>query len=80
MRTTIDISDEHRAALLALAAKRGVSGYSQIIKEALDFYLPHHKGAEDSRENVLKMRGSWGERDARQVKERIRELRNNWIK
>ena len=35
MRTTIDISDEHRAALLALAAKRGVSGYSQIIKEAL---------------------------------------------
>lgn len=39
MRTTIEISNEQRAALLALAAHRGLRGYSSLISEALTKYL-----------------------------------------
>lgn len=39
MRTSIELSDEQRAALLALAARRGLRGYSFLIQEALARYL-----------------------------------------
>lgn len=38
-RTTIALSAEHRTLLQALAAKRGLRGYSKIIAEALDLYF-----------------------------------------
>ena len=41
MRTTIEVSDKHRSILLALAAQKGLRGYSGIIKEALDYYIEH---------------------------------------
>ena len=41
MRTTIEVSDKHRSILLALAAQKGLRGYSDIIKEALDYYIEH---------------------------------------
>ena len=39
MRTTIELTDEQRAALLAKAARRGMRGYSQLVQEALARYL-----------------------------------------
>lgn len=39
MRTTIELSDEQRSALLALAGKRGLRGYSSLVQEALARYL-----------------------------------------
>ena len=39
MRTTFDLSNEQRAGLLALAARRGLRGYSLLIQEALTRYL-----------------------------------------
>ena len=39
MRTTVELSDEQRAALLSLAAKRGLRGYSMLVQEALAQYL-----------------------------------------
>jgi len=39
MRTTIDLTDEQRARLLAVAARRGLRGYSLLIQEALAEYL-----------------------------------------
>lgn len=39
MRTTIELTDEQRAALLALAARRGLRGYSSLVQEALAAYL-----------------------------------------
>ena len=39
MRTTIELSDDQRAKLLALAAKRRLRGYSALIQEALERYL-----------------------------------------
>lgn len=39
LRTTIAIKREHQMLLRALAAKRGLRGYSQIVAEALDLYF-----------------------------------------
>ena len=39
MRTTIELSDEQRSALLALAGKRRLRGYSSLVQEALAQYL-----------------------------------------
>lgn len=39
MRTTIDIPDDQRAQLLALAARRGEKGFSGLVREALEIYL-----------------------------------------
>ena len=39
MRTTIELTDEQRARLLAVAARRGLRGYSLVVQEALAAYL-----------------------------------------
>ncbi len=39
MRTTIELTDEQRAALMALAGKRRLRGYSPLVQEALTQYL-----------------------------------------
>lgn len=39
MRTTIELTDEQRSALLALAGKRGLRGYSSLVQEALAQYM-----------------------------------------
>ena len=39
MRTTVDITDEQRARLLDLAARRGEKGFSTLVQEALDLYF-----------------------------------------
>lgn len=39
MRTTVELTDEQRAALAALACKRGIRGYSSLVQEALAQYL-----------------------------------------
>ncbi len=39
MRTTIEISDTHRAKLLELAAERGEKGFSRLVREALEQFL-----------------------------------------
>lgn len=39
MRTTIELSDEHRSRLVELAARRGEKGFSPIVEEALDLYF-----------------------------------------
>ena len=39
MRTSIELTDEQRSALLALAGKRRLRGYSSLVQEALALYL-----------------------------------------
>lgn len=39
MRTTIELTDEQRSALLAMAGKRGLRGYSSLVQEALAQYM-----------------------------------------
>ncbi len=39
MRTTVEITDEQRAKLVMLAARRGQKGFSGIVRDAIDHYL-----------------------------------------
>ncbi len=78
MRTTIEMTDEQRAKLLHLAAKRGVKGVSALVQEALDEYL---KAMEDKASEVqaaLAMRGSLKGKEGERLAEACRRVRENW--
>jgi metal-responsive CopG/Arc/MetJ family transcriptional regulator len=78
MRTTIELSNEHRSSLHSLAARRGLRGYSQLIQEAVDLYIQESAGKESNAKHLLKMRGTWNKEEARKFQKRLREIRRYW--
>jgi hypothetical protein len=78
MRTTIEISDKNRSILLSLAAKRGLRGYSRVIEEALEYYIEHRLKNAAEKADILKMKGSWKAEDAKRIRAKLNELRENW--
>lgn len=78
MRTTIELSDDHRSALHSLAAQRGLRGYSKLIQEAIDFYIKEKVKKSDGVSHLLKMRGSWNREEAQQFRKRLEEVRRSW--
>ena len=79
MRTTIEISDKHRSALLSIAAQKGLRGYSKIIEDAIEHYINDREKLTGVKESVLAMKGGWG-KEAAEIKTGIKELRKNWTK
>jgi predicted transcriptional regulator len=78
MRTTIELSDDHRSALHSLAARRGLRGYSKLIQEAIDFYIKEKVKRRDGIKHLLKMRGTWSEEEAKKFRKRLKEIKRNW--
>ena len=79
MRTTIELSNEKRARLLAIAARRGLRGYSQIINEALDLYLAREEEKRSTAlSEVLSLRGTLTDAEAREMEARIAEAWRKW--
>jgi hypothetical protein len=78
MRTTIELSNEHRSALHALAAGRGVRGYSKLIREAVDLFIREAAIKEGGAKRLLRMRGTWNKEEARTFQKKLREIRKNW--
>lgn len=78
MRTTIELTDEQRAELLRLAAKRGVKGFSQLVQEALDEYLKRQGGREEAIATALTLRGCLKGKAADEFEERVKSLRELW--
>ena len=78
MRTTIEITDEHRAKLLELAARRNEKGFSSIVSEAIEQYLRALDSAAAERRKALKLRGSLSPRQARRLEERAAAIRSVW--
>ncbi len=80
MRTTVEISDEHRARLLALAAERGEKGFSKLVQEALDLYLAEIESAEHEARigRALDAIGSVSEEVAERLSRVHRDLRASW--
>ena len=76
MRTTIEIPDEQRIALAAIAAKRGLRGYSEVVQEAIDVYLADAKGEDLGA--LLSLRGSLAPEQADALEQRIAEARSRW--
>ena len=77
-RTTIDLKDEHRAILRAIAVSRGWRGFSGAIEEAIEFYLEHHAVSEVARRALLKRRGAWSSDEASRTARTIAEVRRSW--
>ena len=77
-RTTIELKDEHRAGLRAIAISRGWRGFSRAIEEAIDFYLDHHSESGTARRTLLKRRGSWSAEEAGRTARAIAEVRRSW--
>ena len=80
MRTTIEIDDELRARLLALAARRGQKGFSGIVSEAIERYLTEEEFREEERRKnaALQALGSLTDEEAESLEERTQRLRENW--
>ncbi|MGH3931169.1 MAG: hypothetical protein ACRDTF_14465 [Pseudonocardiaceae bacterium] len=76
MRTTVEIGDEQHRALSALAQRRGLRGFSQLVQEALDSYL--RDLGEDEITVLLELEGTLGERDEAELRARIEAARAVW--
>jgi hypothetical protein len=77
MRTTIELDEVHRAALLRLAAERGHKGFSKLVAEAVEAYLAN-LGVGDERAGATRLRGVLSEADAKDLEERVRAVRDRW--
>lgn len=78
MRTTIEISNEHRAQLMELAARRGEKGFSSLVAEALSQYLMGLNNRVQLREKALATRGSLSEDDADAIRDVVKSIRESW--
>ena len=77
MRTHVDLADSRIRALRALAARRGFRGYSRLLAEAVDEYLARHGRSVDEERaaKIARLEGSLSDRDARVMREVVREMR-----
>jgi len=67
-----------RAELLALAAKRRLRGYSQIIKEAIELYLREVRKKEKTRREMLKLEGIWVDEDSDKIAKAVESAWAGW--
>ena len=77
MRTTIELSESHRAALLRLAAERGDKGFSRLVGEAVEAYVSN-LGLADGRAGAQRLKGILSEGDASELEARVKALRERW--
>lgn len=78
MRTTIEITDEQRARLLELAARRGVKGFSALVQEAVDLYLEAQAGRAEAVRSALAAIGSLDEKAAAALRDSVKRSRESW--
>ena len=78
MRTTIEITDAQRAKLLELAAERGTTGFSELVREAIDRYLADNAARRERVEAALAALGSLSREAADSLEESFRRARESW--
>jgi len=78
MRTTIELSDAHRARLLELAARRRQKGFSDLIGEAVEVYLAREEEREQLRRKALALRGTLSAKTAEDLRQAAAEFRKSW--
>ena len=78
MRTTVELSDEHRAKLLALAAERGARGFSELVSEAIEHYFVENAARHDRVDAALSALGSLSDEEADDLESSVTRLRGTW--
>ncbi len=69
---------EHRAALVALAAKREKKGFSGVLAEIIDTYLQGEDERAKRKTRLLALGGSLSAKDAEHLRQVSRKLREQW--
>jgi hypothetical protein len=78
MRTTVELTPEHRSRLLAIAARRGEKGFSSVLNEAVEAYLGEEAERERLRQKALQLRGALKREEASELLKRAASLRASW--
>ena len=78
MRTTIDMTPEHRARLLELAARRGEKGFSRLIAEAIDIFLAAQERENAKLQAALDVGGALSDEQADELRAATERLRSSW--
>jgi len=77
MRTTIEITEDQRARLIELAARRREKGFSKLIGEALDSYLSDQY-RHDAVARALSCQASLSPVEADALEQSVAQLRRSW--
>ena len=75
MRTTIELTDRQRAALLKLAAERGEKGFSRLVQEAIEHYLESGRDRKERVERAVSRLGTLSRREADALRASVRRAR-----
>lgn len=78
MRTTIEITDEQRAKLLEMAARRGQKGFSRLVQEAIDVYLDKEAKQQRNVADAIAALGTMSNEDAEALRDHVRRIRSEW--
>jgi len=78
MRTTIEMKDEHRAALLQIAARRRLKGFSPLVEDAVDAYLKADAGRAAKRRDALALKGTLSRAEGERLRKEAAALRKSW--
>jgi hypothetical protein len=78
MRTTVELKDEQRAALLRIAAARGEKGFSTVLSEAVDVYLRAVEDRSHRQQSALALRGTISDEQAEHMRHVVQDLRDSW--
>ena len=77
VRTTVELSDRTYTRVRAMAAERGMRGFSAIVEEALESFLDRG-GQEDLTAAMVAAEGAWSERDAADWERERKEAWDTW--
>jgi predicted transcriptional regulator len=72
------LSDEHRARLLELAARRGEKGFSALVEEALKTYFEREDRRRETVDRALATLGAWSADEADRLQQEVTTLRRSW--
>lgn len=78
MRTTVELTQEQRAKLLDLAARRGEKGFSAIVREAIDAYLEIYAGQSERVKAAQAVLGTFADDEAESLMDSFRDSRGSW--
>ncbi len=78
MRMTIELPDAQRARLLELAARRGETGVSRLIQEAVDRLLSEDESRAVRVKAALALEGSMSNDAADELAASVGRIRSNW--
>ena len=78
MRTTVEITDAHRARLLDLAARRGEKGFSRLVQEAIDCLLADEDAGKGRVAAALALEGSMTAQAADELAASVTRVRRSW--